>query len=61
MRESKLAKPNVSTAGSVSSDLGSSTASEAAGESLPSTSGPSEGNSTEFMTPVRAVMTVVVY
>ena len=43
MREANLAKSSASTSGSFSSDPGQSTASEAADESLPSTSGPSEG------------------
>ena len=47
MREANLAKSSASTTGSVSSDPGQSTASEAADESLPSTSGPSEGTPTE--------------
>ena len=49
IREAKLAKSSASTTGSVSSDPGQSTASAAAGESLPSTSGPSEDTSTQDM------------
>ena len=49
MREAKLAKSSAPTTGGVSSDPGPSTASEAAGESLASTSGPSEGTPTEDM------------
>ena len=49
IRKAKLAKSSASTTGSVSSYPGESTASEAADESLPSTSGPSEVTPTEDM------------
>ena len=49
MREAKLAYSSASTTGSVSSDPGQSTSTEAADESLLSTSDPSEGTPTEDM------------